>query len=130
MQRALLGELEGTCIMHAKFDKVPHEYSIIVGIEESVHEILMNLKKLYLELISVLTEPVDLCIELKIERGRGYCTRILNNYQDGSYPIDVVSMPIQNANHSIHSYGNGNEKQDILFLEIWTNGSLTTKEVF
>ncbi|CAN6453932.1 unnamed protein product [Victoria cruziana] len=155
MRRVLLGELEGTCIMHAKFDKVPHEYSTIVGFEESVHEILMNLKKIVFrsdlgprhvtaqdiisppsieivditQHIAVLTEPVDLCIELKIERGRGYCTRTPNNYQDGSYPIDVVSMPIRNVNHSIHSYGNGNEKQLILFLEIWTNGSLTPKEV-
>src|SRR5690606_40106303 len=37
-------------------------------------------------------------------------------------------MSVQNANHSIHSYGNGNEKQEILFIEIWTNGSLTPKE--
>ncbi|KAK4736597.1 hypothetical protein R3W88_000294 [Solanum pinnatisectum] len=37
-------------------------------------------------------------------------------------------MPVRNANHSIHSYGNGNEKQEILFIEIWTNGSLTSKE--
>ena len=34
-----------------------------------------------------------------------------------------------NVNFSIHSYVNGNEKQEILFLEIWTNGSLTPKEV-
>ncbi|CAA7409202.1 unnamed protein product [Spirodela intermedia] len=27
-------------------------------------------------------------------------------------------MPVRNANHSIYSYGNGNEKQEILFLEI------------
>nr|YP_010167410.1 RNA polymerase alpha subunit [Nymphaea tetragona]QRW37393.1 RNA polymerase alpha subunit [Nymphaea tetragona] len=165
MRRALLGELEGTCITRAKSDKVPHEYSTVVGIEESVHEILMNLKKMVFrsdlygtldasicvrgprhvtaqdiisppsveivdttQHIAVLTEPVDLCIELKIERGRGYCTRTQNNYQDGSYPIDAVSMPVRNANHSIHSYGNGNEKQEILFLEIWTNGSLTPKE--
>ena len=50
------------------------------------------------------------------------------NFQDGSYPIDAVFMPVRNANHSIHSYVNGNEKQEILFLEIWTNGSLTPKE--
>uniref|UniRef100_A0A5K1A2Q7 DNA-directed RNA polymerase n=2 Tax=Nymphaea colorata TaxID=210225 RepID=A0A5K1A2Q7_9MAGN len=169
MRRALLGELEGACITRSKSDKVPHEYSTIVGIEESVHEILMNLKKIVFrrdlygtldasiyvrgprhvtaqdiisppsveivdttQHIAVLTEPVDLCIELKIERGRGYCTRTPNNYQDGSYPIDVVSMAVRNANHSVHSYGNGNEngneKQEILFLEIWTNGSLTPKE--
>nr|YP_009567744.1 RNA polymerase alpha subunit [Nyssa yunnanensis]YP_009698312.1 RpoA [Nyssa ogeche]AQU64840.1 DNA-directed RNA polymerase alpha subunit [Nyssa sinensis]AUF33556.1 RpoA [Nyssa wenshanensis]AUF33981.1 RpoA [Nyssa sinensis]QBB87232.1 RNA polymerase alpha subunit [Nyssa yunnanensis]QEJ85375.1 RpoA [Nyssa ogeche] len=165
MRRALLGEIEGTCITRAKFKKIPHEYSTIVGIQESVHEILMNLKEIvlrsnlygtcdasicvkgpgyvtaqdiisppYVEIvdntqyIASLTEPIDLCIGLQIERNRGYRIKTPNNFQDGSYPIDAVFMPVRNANHSIHSYGNGNEKQEILFLEIWTNGSLTPKE--
>nr|YP_009248382.1 RNA polymerase alpha subunit [Hanguana malayana]AMW66434.1 RNA polymerase alpha subunit [Hanguana malayana] len=165
MRRALLGEIEGTCITRAKSEKVPHEYFTIVGIEESVHEILLNLKEIVLrsniygvrnasicargpryvtaqdiilppsveivdttQHIANLTEPIDLCIELQIKRDRGYCTKPTNNSQDGSYPIDAVSMPVRNANHSIHCYGNGNEKQEILFLEIWTNGSLTPKE--
>ncbi|KAL4323508.1 hypothetical protein GQ457_11G033110 [Hibiscus cannabinus] len=51
-----------------------------------------------------------------------------HNFHDGSYPIDVVFMHVRNANHSIHCYGNDNEKQEMLFLEIWTNGSLTPKE--
>nr|QJF73138.1 RNA polymerase alpha subunit [Iris loczyi] len=165
MRRALLGEIEGTCITRAKSEKVPHEYSPIVGIEESVHEILINLKEIVLrsnlygvrdasifvrgpryvtaqdiispssveivdtaQHIANLTEPIDLCIGLQIKRDRGYRINPTNNSQDGSYPIDAVSMPIRNANHSIHSYGNGNEKQEILFLEIWTNGSLTPQE--
>nr|YP_010349282.1 RNA polymerase alpha subunit [Chloranthus angustifolius]UNV39638.1 RNA polymerase alpha subunit [Chloranthus angustifolius] len=165
MRRVLLGEIEGTCITRAKLDKVPHEYSTIVGIEESIHEIFMNLKEIVLrsnlygtrnasicvrgpryvtaqdiisppsveivdttQHIASLTEPIDLCIELQIQRDRGYRMKTPNKYQDGSYPIDAVSMPVRNANHSIHSYGNGNEKQEILFLEIWTNGSLTPKE--
>nr|UDH55260.1 RNA polymerase alpha subunit [Iris speculatrix] len=165
MRRALLGEIEGTCITRAKSEKVPHEYSTIVGIEESVHEILINLKEIVLrsnlygvrdasifvrgpryvtaqdiisppsveivdttQHIANLTEPIDLCIVLQIKRDRGYRINPTNNSQDGSYPIDAVSMPIRNANHSIHSYGNGNEKQEILFLEIWTNGSLTPQE--
>nr|YP_010993848.1 RNA polymerase alpha subunit [Dianella ensifolia]WOZ11293.1 RNA polymerase alpha subunit [Dianella ensifolia] len=165
MRRALLGEMEGTCITRAKSEKVPHEYSTIVGIEESVHEILINLKEIVLrsnlygigdasicvrgprcvtaqdiisppsveivdttQHIANLTEPIDLRIELQIKRDRGYRTNPTNNSQDGSYPIDAVSMPVRNANHSIHSYRNGNEKQEILFLEIWTNGSLTPKE--
>lgn len=78
--------------------------------------------------IANLTEPINLCIELQIERKRGYRIKTLNNIQDGSYTIDAVFMPVRNANHSIHSYVNGNEKQEILFLEIWTNGSLTPKE--
>nr|YP_009306808.1 RNA polymerase alpha subunit [Davidia involucrata]AOQ76892.1 RNA polymerase alpha subunit [Davidia involucrata]AQU64755.1 DNA-directed RNA polymerase alpha subunit [Davidia involucrata]AUF34151.1 RpoA [Davidia involucrata]QOZ40499.1 RNA polymerase alpha subunit [Davidia involucrata] len=165
MRRALLGEIEGTCITRAKFERIPHEYSTIVGTQESVHEILMNLKEIvlrsnlygtcdasicvkgpgyvtaqdiisppYVEIvdstqyIASLTEPIDLCIGLQIERNRGYRIKMPNNFQDGSYPIDAVFMPVRNANHSIHSYGNGNEKQEILFLEIWTNGSLTPKE--
>ncbi|KAI3881680.1 hypothetical protein MKX03_016700 [Papaver bracteatum] len=153
MRRALLGEIEGTCITRAKFDKIPHEYSTIVGIEESVHEILMNLKEIVLrsnlygtrdasicvrgpgyvtaqdiilppsveivdttQHIASLTEPMDLCIGLQIERNRGYRMKTPNNTQDGSFTIDAVFMPVRNANHKI------------LFLEIWTNGSLTPKE--
>nr|AMC32275.1 RNA polymerase alpha subunit [Oxalis dillenii] len=165
IRRALLGEIEGTCITRAKSEKIPHEYSTLVGIQESVHEILMNLKEIVLrsnlygthdasicvkgpgyitaqdiilppsveiidntQHIASLTEPIDLCIGLKIERNRGYYKKMPNNFHDGSYPIDAVFMPVRNANHSIHSYGNGNEKQEMLFLEIWTNGSLTPKE--
>nr|YP_010321590.1 RNA polymerase alpha subunit [Tulipa thianschanica]QXM15645.1 RNA polymerase alpha subunit [Tulipa iliensis]UKO31569.1 RNA polymerase alpha subunit [Tulipa thianschanica]UKO33136.1 RNA polymerase alpha subunit [Tulipa sp. GX-2022a] len=165
MRRALLGEIEGTCITRAKFEKVTHEYSTIVGIKESVHEILINLKEIVLrsnlygirdasicvrgprhvtaqdiisplsveivdttQHIANLTEPIDLCIKLQINRNRGYRMKPTNNSQDGSYPIDAVFMPVRNTNHSIHSYGDGNEKQEILFLEIWTNGSLTPKE--
>nr|YP_009538924.1 RNA polymerase alpha subunit [Caragana rosea var. rosea]YP_010831433.1 RNA polymerase alpha subunit [Caragana rosea]ATQ37520.1 RNA polymerase alpha subunit [Caragana rosea var. rosea]WFG49729.1 RNA polymerase alpha subunit [Caragana rosea]WFG49882.1 RNA polymerase alpha subunit [Caragana rosea] len=165
MRRILLGEIEGTCITRAKSEKIPHEYSTIVGIQESIHEILMNLKEIVLrsnlygtrdasicfkgpgyvtaqdiilppsveivdnrQHIAKLTEPIHLCMELQIERNRGYRIKTLNNIQDGSYTIDAVFMPVRNANHSIHSYVNGNEKQEILFLEIWTNGSLTPKE--
>jgi len=165
MRRVLLGEIEGTCITRAKFDKVPHEYSTIVGIEESIHEILMNLKEIVLrsnlygvrdaficikgpksitaqdiisppsveiidttQHIANLTEPLDFCIGLQIKRDRGYPIKSTKNSQDESYPIDAVSMPVRNVNHSIYSYGNENKKQEILFLEIWTNGSLTPKE--
>nr|UCS08916.1 RNA polymerase alpha subunit [Bischofia polycarpa] len=165
MRRALLGEIEGTCITRAKSEKIPHEFSTIAGIQESVHEILMNLKEIVLrsnlygthdasicvkgpgyvtaqniilppyvkiidntQHIASLTEQIDLCIGLQIERNRGYRIKLPNNFQDGSYPIDAVFMPVRNVNHSVHSYGNGNEKQEILFLEIWTNGSLTPKE--
>nr|YP_009033544.1 RNA polymerase alpha subunit [Trifolium meduseum]AHY85623.1 RNA polymerase alpha subunit [Trifolium meduseum]AIJ28122.1 RNA polymerase alpha subunit [Trifolium meduseum] len=167
MRRILLGEIEGTCITRAKSEKIPHEYSTIVGIQESIHEILMNLKQIVLrsnlygtrdasicfkgpgyvtaqdiilppsveivdntQHIANLTEPINLCIELQIERARGYRKKTTDNIQDGSYTIDVdpVFMPVIHANYSIHSYVNGNEKQEILFLEIWTNGSLTPKE--
>nr|YP_010330709.1 RNA polymerase alpha subunit [Pilea dolichocarpa]UNY33848.1 RNA polymerase alpha subunit [Pilea dolichocarpa] len=165
MRRALLGEIEGTCITRAKSEKIPHEYSTIIGIQEPVHEILMNLKEIVLrsnlygtcdasicikgpryvtaydiilppsveiidktQHIANLTKPINLCIELQIERNRGYRIKTPNKFQNVSYTIEAIFMPVRNANYSIHSYVNGNEKQEILFLEIWTNGSLTPKE--
>nr|QQL04390.1 RNA polymerase alpha subunit [Polygala fallax] len=165
IRRVLLGEIEGTCITRAKSEKVLHEYSTIVGIQESIHEILMNLKEIVLrsnlygtrdasicvkgpgyvtaqdiilppsveivdntQYIANLTEPINLCMGLQIERDQGYRIKTTNNFQEGSYPIDAVFMPVRNANYSIHSYVNGNEKHEMLFIEIWTNGSLTPKE--
>ncbi|KAJ8432664.1 hypothetical protein Cgig2_002051 [Carnegiea gigantea] len=133
MRRALLGEIEGTCITRAKSEKIPHEYSTIVGIQESVHEILMNLKEIalgsnlyetyevsicvrgprcvtvqdiilppYVEIvdntqhIAGVTEPIDLYIGLQLERNHGYCIKAANNFQDGSYPINALFIPIRN----------------------------------
>nr|YP_009466280.1 RNA polymerase alpha subunit [Genlisea aurea]YP_009466582.1 RNA polymerase alpha subunit [Genlisea tuberosa]AUN28334.1 RNA polymerase alpha subunit [Genlisea aurea]AUN28636.1 RNA polymerase alpha subunit [Genlisea tuberosa] len=165
IRKALLGEIEGTCITRVKSENVPHEYSTRTGIQESVHEILMNLKDIvlrsklygtceasicargpgyvtaqdiilptYVEIvdntqhIASLIEPIQFCIGLEIERSRGYLHKIPQSCQARSYPIDAVFTPVRNVNHSIHSYGNENEKEEILFLEIWTNGSLTPKE--
>uniref|UniRef100_A0A453QYJ9 DNA-directed RNA polymerase insert domain-containing protein n=1 Tax=Aegilops tauschii subsp. strangulata TaxID=200361 RepID=A0A453QYJ9_AEGTS len=51
--------------------------------------------------IANLTELIDFCIDLQIKRYRGYQTELRKNYQDGSYPIDAVSMPVRNVNYSI-----------------------------
>ncbi|KAG4171734.1 hypothetical protein ERO13_A12G228525v2 [Gossypium hirsutum] len=69
MRRALLGELEGTCITRAKSEKIPHEYSTIVGIQESVHEILMNLKEIVLRGNLYGTRNAFICA-----KGPGYVT--------------------------------------------------------
>lgn len=44
MQRVLLGEIEETYITRVKSKKIPYKYSTTVGIQESIHEILINLK--------------------------------------------------------------------------------------
>nr|YP_009581812.1 RNA polymerase alpha subunit [Isopyrum manshuricum]QBK50223.1 RNA polymerase alpha subunit [Isopyrum manshuricum] len=163
MRRALLGEIEGTCITRVKSEKIPQEDMYIEGIEESIQGILMNLKEIVLRSnlygtrdasicvkgpgnvtaqdiisppsveivdttkhIASLTERVDLCIRLRIERSRGYHMKTPNNAQEEGYPIEAAFMPILNTNHSVYSYEN--ENYEMLFLEIWTNGSLTPKE--
>ncbi|KAJ4702904.1 DNA-directed RNA polymerase subunit alpha [Melia azedarach] len=69
MRVALLGEIEGTCIIRTKFEKIPHEYSTVVGIQELVHKILMNLKEIVLR--SNFYGPCDVLICVK---GPGYVT--------------------------------------------------------
>ena len=69
MRRVLLGEIEGTCITRAKSEKIPHEYSTIVGIQESVHEILMNLKDIVLR-----SNLYGTCDALICVKGPGYVT--------------------------------------------------------
>ena len=69
MRRALLGEIEGTCITRAKSEKIPHEYSTIVGIQESVHEIGMNLKEIVLRSNLYGTRNAFICA-----KGPGYVT--------------------------------------------------------
>nr|YP_009379907.1 RNA polymerase alpha chain [Dacrycarpus imbricatus]QHX99664.1 RNA polymerase alpha subunit [Dacrycarpus imbricatus]BAX56435.1 RNA polymerase alpha chain [Dacrycarpus imbricatus] len=166
MRRALLGEVEGTCITRAKFKNITHEYSSIIGIEESVHDILINLKEIVLKSDSYGIREASLCIvgpkpviaqdiilppsvriidtmqhiatvhknitldiKLKIEKGRGCIIQNTKDYnpKDGVY-LDAMFMPVRNTNYSIHSYWNGNEIQEVLFLEIWTNGGVTPRE--
>nr|YP_010613801.1 RNA polymerase alpha subunit [Andreaea regularis]WAS08547.1 RNA polymerase alpha subunit [Andreaea regularis] len=165
MRRALLGEIEGTCITCAKFKKVTHEYSTILGIQESVHDILINSKEIVLksnsyetqkafisilgpkkitaqdiilppsveiidttQYIATLTKAIHLDIESEIEKDCGYRIQDSKKSTDGIFFVDAVFMPIRNANYSIHSFENKNKTQEILFIEIWTNGSITPKE--
>uniref|UniRef100_A0AAT9UT44 DNA-directed RNA polymerase subunit alpha n=1 Tax=Pallavicinia longispina TaxID=280536 RepID=A0AAT9UT44_9MARC len=166
MRRSLLNEIEGTSITYAKINGIKHEYSALVGIQESIHDILINLKEIVLrndsyesqkvyisvvgprriiaqdiqrppsirviddtQYVATLTGAISLNIELSIERGRGY--RIGNNlqkYEEGFFPVDAVFMPVRNANYSVHSFESQGKTKEVLFLEIWTDGSLTPKE--
>nr|YP_004376542.1 RNA polymerase alpha subunit [Ptilidium ciliare var. pulcherrimum]ADK89636.1 RNA polymerase alpha subunit [Ptilidium ciliare var. pulcherrimum] len=165
MRRALLNEIEGASITYVEIKKVKHEYSTITGIQESIHDILINLKeivsksdsyepqKAYISIygpkkitardikgtssiriidntqyIATLTEAISLDIELNIEKDHGYRIENLQKYRDGIFTIDAVFMPIRNVNYSVHSFESGEKTKEILFLEIWTDGSLTPKE--
>jgi len=63
MRRILLREIEGTCITHAKSEKIPHEYSTIVGIQVSIHETLMNLKEIELKSNLYGTRDASICFK-------------------------------------------------------------------
>ena len=57
LRRILLSNLEGLAIAFVKIDGVKHEYSIINGIQESILEILINLKQIRFKTNRLLYKP-------------------------------------------------------------------------
>ena len=176
LRRTLLSEIQGTAITYIrnikinnkKLAKVSHEYSHIEDVEESIHEIILNLKQIVLkscihesifasicvsgpmrvtaghiklpssvqvinksQYIATITKPIDFSIDLVIERDRGFRVNDTRFSDLGySYSIDALFMPVKNVNYNIHISRDGENEKEILFLEIWTNGSLTPREAF
>nr|QXT44771.1 RNA polymerase alpha subunit [Nitellopsis obtusa] len=168
LRRTLLSDLDGICITSVKFDNIKHEYCTLIGVRESVQDILLNLKEIVFkgicekiekgfilvkgpkkitaadiqinpsiqivdtnQIIAHLTEPVYLKAELTIEKSTG--VRLQNETQipEGFFSMDAIFMPIRNVNYSIHPIEKkGHWKNELLILEIWTNGSITPKEAF
>nr|YP_009690599.1 RNA polymerase alpha subunit [Lindsaea linearis]QEG57379.1 RNA polymerase alpha subunit [Lindsaea linearis] len=166
VRRALLGEIEGASITWVKFRGVIHEYSVITGIQETIHDILTNLKEIVpkaesndikeaflsvtgpkvitagdmslphsvklideSQYIATTTQPISVNTESKIEKDCGYRTEKLNDYGDGKFSVDAVSMPVRNVNYSVHPFvGCGKAMREMPFIEIRTNGSLTPDE--
>lgn len=78
--------------------------------------------------IATLSKDTQLCIELVISQGKG---NQINDYiknEEGFFHIDARFTPVQKANFSIYSLGEGKERQQLLLLEIWTNRTLTPEE--
>ena len=57
LRRVLLSNLEGLAIVFVQMEGVKHEYSIIKGVQESVLEILTNLKQIPFKTDQVLYKP-------------------------------------------------------------------------
>nr|YP_009549652.1 RNA polymerase alpha subunit [Goniophlebium niponicum]AYW16897.1 RNA polymerase alpha subunit [Goniophlebium niponicum] len=164
-RRASPGEIRGTSITCARLHGVVHEYSTVTGIEEAIHDVLVNLKEIALrgnfddvkkaissvtgpkkitagdisfppsveavdnlQHIVTITQPISITIELKVERGCGYRIGNFDGYKNGEFPVDAVFMPVRNVNYSVHLFGSGEATQEILLIEIWTNGSSTPNE--
>ena len=50
LRRVLLSSLQGSAIVDVKFEGVLHEFDLIPGVKESVAEIILNLKKVYVHM--------------------------------------------------------------------------------
>lgn len=82
--------------------------------------------------IATLSENATLEMEFRIEKGTGY--RAVDRSHDDSAAIDFmqidsVFMPVRKVNYTVEDMRVGESAQkDRLYLEIWTNGSITPQE--
>lgn len=65
LRRIILSSLSGAAITAVRIENVPHEFSTIKGVREDVITILLNLKKVRLQLLT--DEPQKLTLSLKGE---------------------------------------------------------------
>jgi DNA-directed RNA polymerase subunit alpha len=63
LRRIILSSLPGAAITSVKIDGVPHEFSTIDGVREDVVNILLNLKKVRIQMLT--DEPQTISIEVK-----------------------------------------------------------------
>ncbi len=82
--------------------------------------------------IATLTEKTKLRIEMETSKGRGYVPAERNKKESqviGAIAVDSVFAPVKNVNFYIENTRVGQiTEYDKLILEIWTNGSITSKD--
>ncbi|MCW5765360.1 MAG: DNA-directed RNA polymerase subunit alpha [Phycisphaeraceae bacterium] len=82
--------------------------------------------------IATLTDKVDIEMELRVEKGRGYVSaaeRLSQQTEDqeiGVIPLDALYSPVQRVRYAIEETRVGQKTNyDKLVMEIWTNGTIT-----
>ncbi len=77
-------------------------------------------------------KPIDLLIEMEIDRGRGYRPAEDNKRDDhpiGVIPIDCLFSPVRRVAYAVHDCRVGQRTDyDRLELEVWTDGRLDPRE--
>lgn len=80
-------------------------------------------------LLFTMMEGAKLDVEIQVDLGRGYIPAETNgNYIEvvGTIPMDAIFSPVKKVKYSIEPYRVGQRNDyDKLFLEIWTDGSIT-----
>ncbi len=82
--------------------------------------------------IATLDEGAKLCMELTLDKGRGYVPAEMNKTEHtpiGVIPVDSIYNPVVKADYSVDNTRVGQQTDyDRLTIEVWTNGVLTAKE--
>ena len=82
--------------------------------------------------IATLNGDSRFCMELVLDKGRGYVSADKNKYPGqpiGILPVDSIYTPVKKVNYTVENTRVGqNTEFDKLTLEVWTNGSIKPDE--
>jgi len=81
--------------------------------------------------IATISTANTLEIEFKFEYGNGYklADQTFSNKTENFLELDAIFMPVQKVDFKIENvYSSNNSISERLFLEIWTNGSISANE--
>ena len=81
--------------------------------------------------IATITEKVNLSVDLRISRGKGYTPAVNNKRKDDTLetiPIDSIFNPINNVKWEVQPIETSVEGQERLILEVNSDGSSTPKD--
>lgn len=81
--------------------------------------------------IATLDTNGTLSMEIYVDSGRGYVPAELNTDEElvlGVIPMDSIFSPIRKANYHVEDMRADMVDYDRLFLEVWTDGTITAKD--
>ncbi|MGD1902240.1 MAG: DNA-directed RNA polymerase subunit alpha [Geitlerinemataceae cyanobacterium] len=81
--------------------------------------------------VATLAENASLEMEFQIEKGTGYRAVDRSHDETGAIDymqIDSIFMPVRKVNYTVEDVREDSIQKDRLFLEVWTNGSITPQE--
>lgn len=81
--------------------------------------------------VATLAENASLEMEFRIEKGTGYRTVDRSHDETGAIDfmqIDSIFMPVRKVNYTVEDVREDSVQKDRLYLEIWTDGSITPQE--
>jgi DNA-directed RNA polymerase subunit alpha len=83
--------------------------------------------------VTTISDSNILEIEFKFEHGTGYrlASQTFLDETDNYLQLDTIFMPVQKVDFKIENvYDNSNNISERVFLDIWTNGSISPNEAF
>jgi DNA-directed RNA polymerase subunit alpha len=148
LRRVLLSQLQGAAVTRVKIEGIQHEFSTIPYVREDATEFLLNLKALRIRPVAgipgklvldmegegrITAADINPSADFEIANPELYLAtldsaeaRLYVELDVGVIPVDAIFSPMKKVNYTVEPIYIGQEtSRERLYLEIWTDGTIT-----